>query len=274
MKRLLFAAMLLGLVIVGPMPTLAQIDIVVSVPPPIVFASPPEVIVLPETYVYVVPEIEEDIFFYEGWWWRPWQGRWYRSRNYSSGWVFYRSPPAFYARIPSGWRTHYREGNWGGHRWNHQRIPYQQLQHNWRGWQKNRHWERQNTWGVEGLKSKRQSREVRPSRGGKPRSDEAVKSRKSRETKPRSQEKIKSQEVREGKPQSQERVKPRKSREAKPQSQERIKSQEVREGKPQSQERVRSRKSREPKPQSHEGKPRSHEGKPQSHEGKPQGAPE
>jgi hypothetical protein len=204
MKRLLLGAMFVGLVSVVPMPTLAQIDIVVTVPPPIVFASPPEVIVIPETYVYVVPEIEEDIFFYDGWWWRPWQGRWYRSQDYRSGWVYYRSVPSFYTRIPSSWRTDYREHRWGGHQWNHERIPYQHLQQNWRGWQKSRHWEKQNTWGVEGLKSRPQSREVRPSREPKPRSDETVKSQKSREGKPQSDETVKSRQSPEPKSQSHE----------------------------------------------------------------------
>jgi len=254
MKRLLIAAMLLGLVIVVPMPTLAQVDIVVTVPPLIVFAAPPEVIVIPETYVYVVPEIEQDIFFYSGWWWRPWQGRWYRSRDYSSGWVYYRSVPSFYTRIPSGWRTDYREHRWGGHQWNYQRIPHQQLQHNWRGWEKSRHWEKQQTWGVEGLKSRPQSRE------GKSKSQETVKPRKSREAKPQSDETVKSGKSREGKPQSHETVKPQKSRKAKPQSQETVKSQKSREAKPKSHETV--------KP------PQSHEGKPQIHEGKPNGKPE
>ncbi len=114
MKRLIWGAMLLGLVIVVPVPTQAGVDIAVSLPPPIVFAAPPEVVVIPETYVYAVPGIEEDIFFYNGWWWRPWQGRWYRSRNYSSGWGYYRSVPSFYRRIPPGWRSDYREHRWGG----------------------------------------------------------------------------------------------------------------------------------------------------------------
>jgi hypothetical protein len=216
----------LGLVIAVPVPTPARVDIVVDLPPPIVFAAPPEVIVIPETYIYVVPEIEEDIFFYDGWWWRPWQGRWYRSRDYSSGWVYYRSVPSFYVRIPSGWRTDYREHRWGGHQWNHQRIPYQQLQHNWRGWQKSRHWEKQQTWGVEGLKSR-------------PQSHETVKPRKSREARPQSHEKVKPRKSREAKPQSHETVKPRKSREARPQSHETAKP----------------RQSHEAKPQSHEAKP-------------------
>ena len=45
-----------------------------NLPPPIPFAAPPELIVLPETYVYVAPDIDADIFFWNGWWWRPWEG--------------------------------------------------------------------------------------------------------------------------------------------------------------------------------------------------------
>jgi hypothetical protein len=51
MKKLLFGTMLWALVIVVPIPTMA-VDIHVSIPlpPPIVFAAPPEMIVIPETY--------------------------------------------------------------------------------------------------------------------------------------------------------------------------------------------------------------------------------
>ena len=57
MKKLLFGTMLLALVIVVPIPTMAGVDIHVSIPlpPPIVFAAPPELIVIPETYAYVAP---------------------------------------------------------------------------------------------------------------------------------------------------------------------------------------------------------------------------
>ena len=160
---------------------MAAVDIHVSIPlpPPIVFAAPPEVVVIPETYVYVVPDVDVDIFFYNGWWWRPWEGRWYRSRQYSSGWVYYQSVPSFYARIPSGWRNDYREHHWGGHPWNYQRIPHQQLQKNWSNWEKSRHWEKQQTWGVQGLKPRTQSqhpsRAVKPQPQAKPQSREASK---------------------------------------------------------------------------------------------------
>jgi hypothetical protein len=85
MKKLILGTLLLALIIAGPIPAMARVDVNVGIvlPPPIVFAAPPELIVLPETYVYVVPNADMDIFFYQGWWWRPWEGRWYRSRYYN-----------------------------------------------------------------------------------------------------------------------------------------------------------------------------------------------
>lgn len=169
MKRLLMGTVLLASVIAVPLPAMAGVDVSVSIglPPPIVFAGPPELIVVPETYVYVVPDIDVDIFFYNGWWWRPWEGRWYRSRYYDSGWVYYQRAPSFYRSIPPGWRNDYRDHRWRGHQWNYQRIPHQQVQQNWRGWEKNRHWEKQQTWGVQGLQPR--TRSPQPSRGMQPR---------------------------------------------------------------------------------------------------------
>ena len=152
MKRLLFGTMLLALVIVAPGPTMAQVGISVSIglPPPIVFQAPPAVIVLPDTNsVYVVPDIAVDLFFWNGWWWRPWEGRWYRSRYYNRGWGYYSRVPSFYFDVDPGWRGYYRDQNWYGHRWDYQRIPPQRLQQNWKSWQNDRHWERQGTWGVQ-----------------------------------------------------------------------------------------------------------------------------
>jgi hypothetical protein len=120
-----------------------------NLPPPIPFAAPPELIVLPDTYVYVVPDVNVDIFFYNGWWWRPWEGRWYRSLYYNRGWGYYNNVPSFYFDIDPGWRGYYRNRNWYGQRWNYERIPNQRLQQNWNRWQNDRHWERQGTWGVQ-----------------------------------------------------------------------------------------------------------------------------
>jgi len=134
----------------------AQIGVSVNVnvppPPPIVFSTPPELVVIPETYVYAVPDVEADIYFSQGWWWRPWEGRWYRSRRYDGGWAYYRSaPPSFYRRVPPGWRNDYRDHRWNGREWKHERIRHDDMQRNWRGWERDKHWQQRNTWGVQGM---------------------------------------------------------------------------------------------------------------------------
>jgi hypothetical protein len=166
-KKLLLGTMLLALLFVLPSPTMAQVDVGISISlPPIVFAAPPELIVLPDTYVYVVPDVDVDIFFYNGWWWRPWEGRWYRSRYYNRGWGHYNNVPSFYFDIDPGWRGHYRNNNWYGHRWNYERIPHRRIQQNWKSWQNNRHWERRGTWGVQNYKPRpqKQRQELRQQR--------------------------------------------------------------------------------------------------------------
>ena len=150
MKKLFFGTILLALVIAVPLPTMVRADVNVSIAlPPIVFAAPPELIVLPDTYVYVVPDVEAEIFFYNGWWWRPWEGRWYRSYYYNRGWGYYNGVPSFYFDVDPGWRGYYRDRNWYGHRWEYERISNQRLHQNWKGWQNDRHWEKRGTWGVQ-----------------------------------------------------------------------------------------------------------------------------
>lgn len=166
MQKTFFGILLLGLVIVSPFPSRAGVDVGVniSLPLPIVFVAPPELIVLPETNVYVVPDIEAEIYFYGGWWWRPWEGGWYRSRHYDSDWSYYEQVPSFYRRIPSDWRNDYRERRWRGNQWDYQQIPHQQVQQNWSAWQKSRYWERHKSWGVQGLQPRMRSQQ--PSREG------------------------------------------------------------------------------------------------------------
>lgn len=117
MKKIVLGTILWSLSLGLPQLTTAQVNvgINISLPPLIVFAAPPELVVIPETYVYVVPDVEMDIFFYNGWWYRPWEDQWYRSRHYDSGWYHYRKVPSFYREIPSSWRDDYREQRWRGH---------------------------------------------------------------------------------------------------------------------------------------------------------------
>jgi hypothetical protein len=159
MKKSLFGTMLFALLIVVPIATMAGVDINVgiSLPPPIVFQAPPDVIVLPDTNdVYVAPDVDVDLFFWNGWWWRLWEGRWYRSHYYNRGWGYYKNVPSFYFDVDPGWRRYYRDHDWSGHRWNYERIPDRRLQQNWKSWHNDRHWERQKTWGVQGYKPRPQ----------------------------------------------------------------------------------------------------------------------
>jgi len=169
MKKLLIGTILLVLVSVFPVMTMAAVDVSVgiSLPPLIVFGAPPAVVILPDTNsVYVVPNIEADFFFWNGWWWRPWEGRWYRSRYYNRGWGYYSSVPRFYYDVDPGWRGYYRDRNWSGHHWAYEQIPNQRLQQNWKSWQSNRYWEKKKTWGVQGYspKPQQQRQELRQQR--------------------------------------------------------------------------------------------------------------
>lgn len=171
MKKLLSGAILLVLLSVFPVKAAAEVNISVGIgfplPPPIVFQAPPSVIVLPDTSsVYVVPYVEVDIFFWNGWWWRPWDGRWYRSRYYDRGWAHYNAVPRFYYDVDPGWRRFYRYNEWYGHRWHHEPIPYQHLHKSWPAWQKQRYWEGRRAWNVQGykpraLEQKKELRKVR-----------------------------------------------------------------------------------------------------------------
>jgi len=155
MKKAMIGMLFLLVAVLVPLSVRAQIGVDLSVnvplPPPIVFSAPPQLVVLPETNVYAVPDVEADIFFSQGWWWRPWEGRWYRSHHYDGGWGYYRSaPPSFYRNVPPGWRNDYRDHRWKGREWNHERVPHGDMERNWRGWERDKHWQQHNGRGVQG----------------------------------------------------------------------------------------------------------------------------
>jgi len=123
----------------------ASVDVGISVPlpPPVVFSGPPEMVVLPDTDVYVAPDYDQDIYFYGGWWWRPWGGRWYRSLHYDSGWEFYHGVPGWYGGVHPRWRDDYRNHRWGGQRWDYRPVPYSDVRTNWKSWQSSGYWRNQ-----------------------------------------------------------------------------------------------------------------------------------
>src|SRR4030042_4025038 len=107
-KLMIFVTLLLSLLAINPSWARVNVNVGISLPA-IVFAAPPEVIVLPDSDdVYVVPDIDVDIFFWSGWGWREGEGRWYRSQNYDRGWGYYRRVPSFYFDVDPGWGGYYR----------------------------------------------------------------------------------------------------------------------------------------------------------------------
>lgn len=117
----------------------ARVDINIGIsPPPLVISGPPEVAIIPGTYVYFVPDVSADLFFYGGHWYRPHEGRWFRASSYDGRWVYIEraSVPEVLFRLPPDYRamTGYR------------RIPYRDLSRNWRTWERDRYWERHG-WG-------------------------------------------------------------------------------------------------------------------------------
>lgn len=169
MNKLFAALLFLTLAALLPRTLQAEVNISIgfAVPEPLYFESPPEVIVLPDTHsVYVVPESDFELFFWNGYWWRPWEGHWYRSRHYDRGWGYYENVPSFYYDVDPRWRDSYRDQDWSGHRWHSERIPYQRLQNNWKQWHSNQYWQRNRSWGVERYqpRSRRQYEEIRVQR--------------------------------------------------------------------------------------------------------------
>ncbi len=107
--------------------------------PAYTFAAPPPMVVIPGTYAYFAPEANVDIVFYHGFWYRPYEGYWYRARGYNGPWA-YISPervPRVLLDLPPDYRHVYRD---------HPRIGYRDFNRHWRGWEKNRYWERDEMW--------------------------------------------------------------------------------------------------------------------------------
>lgn len=153
MKKVLLKMAFLAFVVIMPVSVMGQVHVSVNIPlpPPIIFPAPPHMVVIPETHVYAAPDVQADIFFSGGWWWRLWDGRWYRSHYYDRGWAHYRGVPAFYRHVPPGWRNDYRDRRWKGHPWDHRLVPHHDVEKNWRHWQRDKYWEKQNHWGVKAL---------------------------------------------------------------------------------------------------------------------------
>jgi len=162
MKKLIFKTLLLTIFVCMPASAMAGVSVHIDIPlpPPIIFPAPPQLVVIPDTDVYAVPDVQEDVFFYAGWWWRPWNNHWYRSRYYDRGWAYYPNAPRFHRNIPPGWRNNYTNHTWQGYRWEPQQRPHRDIQRNWNTWQRDRYWQKQG-YGVQGMKKDRPAPQYR-----------------------------------------------------------------------------------------------------------------
>ena len=151
------AAICLFLMFSSAAPAL-EIDMGVGIgAPPVKYAKPPELQPIPGRYAYFVPDIDIDLFFYHGLWYRPFKGRWFSSENYTGPWEnIHKAPPAL-SDLP----RHYRIPRRG-----YSRIPYIEVRKNWERWENERHWDKRGEYGEPGKHERdREKRHGLPERG-------------------------------------------------------------------------------------------------------------
>ena len=107
--------------------------------PTFVLPAPPPVVVIPGTYLYAVPDIDVTLLFYQGYWYRPYEGRWFVAFSYNGPWAFIelsRVPRVLIDHPPTYWRV--PPG--------HHRIPYAEFRAKWGRWEHERHWDQDRDW--------------------------------------------------------------------------------------------------------------------------------
>jgi hypothetical protein len=72
------------------------------------YAATPDLVTV-QPGVQVVADYDEPVFFTDGFYWRFYDGYWYRSNNYAYGWSYWDRPPVAVLRIDRPYAyTHYR----------------------------------------------------------------------------------------------------------------------------------------------------------------------
>ncbi len=132
-KKMFLVVVLLVVSLVGT--AVAGLRIPVPPLPRIVVSAPPVLAVIPGTYVYLAPDVNADLMFYQNNWYRPHNGGWYVSQGYNGPWRAVSAPPPALTRLPQNYRS-LPPG--------HERMPYGQVKDNWRTWEHDRRWDHPN----------------------------------------------------------------------------------------------------------------------------------
>jgi hypothetical protein len=121
MRHLLLAAAIAASSLL-PQPAAAQASVQLRFDLPMVL---PRLIVI-EPGIQVVPMVNEEVFFVDGFYWVRRDDRWYRSQDHRRGWIYvdHRGVPPRLVRIPGG---HYR--HWDEQKGHHDRDVRERDKH-------------------------------------------------------------------------------------------------------------------------------------------------
>lgn len=151
--RISFVVVPLLLILAGISMAGLNVNLNIGLPPLFTFSEPPELVVIPNTYVYFAPGIDIDIVFYNGYWYRPYNGYWYRGSSYNGPWhhIGRDRVPRYILNLPPDYRRVYRD---------YPRIPHRHVHDNWRQWERERYWDKRQ-WRYEQREWNRDRREER-----------------------------------------------------------------------------------------------------------------
>jgi hypothetical protein len=137
MNKIVYLMVSLWFLISAPLVGAAvNVNITIDVPPPLVFAEPPAMVVIPSgpAYVYMVPG-RPGIYFYNNFWYRFHGGHWFWAHIYNGRWAYIEAHlvPRFIIDVPPDYYRHLPPS--------YHRIPYRDFYGHWYRWDKSRHWD-------------------------------------------------------------------------------------------------------------------------------------